>query len=117
MMKINVVPALLALALGGLMLYGFLAFGAATWISVVAAVMATWMLVSLVAVRIAAGPHRTMLFRTVSAVLLVVTFAANVCFACFAAGQAAVVLFDGVAVVGWAAALYAAVSSGKRERE
>lgn len=110
-MKIKTIPALLALILGSLVLYGYMACGAVTKYALISAIVAWLFLESVLAIRIATGSNRTVLFPTVSAILLAVMFPLDIVFTWLQVAFPVVIIVNALAVVGWLFALNAALSS------
>ena len=98
-MKINPIIAVIALLFAALLFYIFISCHATMLLSIMAAISAALLLVSAMAVRFDTGRNHTALFRTVSAVLLVVSIAMNGAFACFDALSTPVVIVPNVIIV------------------
>ena len=92
-MKFRPIPAVIALLLGGLVCYGYIACGAETAITVIATVVALLFLVSVLGIGFTTGPNRTVLFSTVSSIV------------------------NALAVIGWLFALYAALSGNVKNQK
>lgn len=116
-MKFRPIPAVIALLLGGLVCYGYIACGAETAITVIATVVALLFLVSVLGIGFTTGPNRTVLFSTVSSFLLLVTFLLNILFAWFHVALPVVVIVNALAVIGWLFALYAALSGNVKNQK
>lgn len=112
-MKLNPVLTIVSLLIGALVFYGYYAFGAGMEISIIASVIMTLWLVSIMALHITIDPRRTILLNTVTGVLLTVTFPLNIVFAWLNVQLPIVVIANAVTVIVWFVALYAALSKTK----
>lgn len=98
-MKINPIVAVIALLFAALLFYIYISCQATLLLSITAAISAALLLVSTMAVRFDTGRNHTTLFRTVSAVLLVVSLAMNGAFACFDALSTPIVIVPNIIIV------------------
>ena len=116
-MKFRPIPAVIALLLGGLVCYGYLACGVETVMTVIATVVALLFQVSVLGIGFTTGPNRTVLFSTVSSILLLVTFLLNILFAWLHVALPVVIIVNALAVIGWLFALYAALSGNVKNQK
>lgn len=105
-MKINPFLSLCALIAGGLIFYGFHAAGVALLYSVTTTVVASIALVMLLGIGYNGDVRYSMLLKTVSALLFVVSFPLNCVFAWLAAAEAVVVVTNGLLLLVWAISVY-----------
>lgn len=98
-MKINPVIAIIALLFVSLLFYVYICCDADMLLSITASASAALLLVSTMAVRFDTGRNHTVLFRTVSAVLLVVSLAMNGVFACLDTLSTPVVIVPNIIIV------------------
>ncbi|MGN0007375.1 MAG: hypothetical protein ACI35T_04695 [Alistipes sp.] len=98
-MKINPVIAIIAMLFVALLFCVYTCCNADMLLSITASASAALLLVSAMAVRFDTGRNHTFLFRTVSAVLLVVSLAMNGAFACFDALSTPVVIVPNIILV------------------
>ena len=97
--------------------HGYLACGVETVMTVIATVVALLFLVSVLGIGFTTGPNRTVLFSTVSSILLLVTFLLNILFAWLHVALPVVIIVNALAVIGWLFALYAALSGNVKNQK
>ena len=115
-MRINIVPAIIALLFAALLCYIFTCSDATVLLTAAAGITAALLLVSAMAAEFDTGRNHTVLFRTVSAVLLAVSLLVNALLAYTGAGTAAVVIPNAVIVLVWLLCLNGALKRKKTER-
>ena len=115
-MRINIIPTIIALLFAALLCYVFICFDATVLLTAVAGTIAALLLVSAMATDFDTGRNHTVLFRTVSAVLLAVSLLVNALLAYTSAGTATVVIPNTVIVLVWLLCLNGALKRKKTER-
>lgn len=112
-MKLNPIVAIVALLFAALLFYVYRCCSAGMLLSITASASAALLLVSAMAARFDTGRNHTTLFRTVSAVLLVVSLIMNGAFAYFDTLATPVIIVPNAIIV----LLWLLVLNGALKRE
>lgn len=105
-MKVNLFMLVIALIIGGLILYGFHALEATWLFSIIGAIICTLLLIASISIHLPEHPRSSLMFRTLSGILFFVLLVADIIFIEMKISEALFILTNGIVVASGAIGLH-----------